>query len=104
MTLPLEVDFCNMPCEPGLEAAAQDELRGLEPAKHLTSCRVRITRLRAESTYPRYDVRIVVLSGAHMASADCGSSWSRYLSGDGPETALHRAFAKIHAQLRAFPA
>jgi hypothetical protein len=110
MTLPLEVNFWNMPPEPSLEAAARDELCSLKPDEPLTSCRVSVRRSKAGSTEPRYDVQVVVLAGPKMLRAGCDSPWSRLLrhavapwsqsvEPDTAAAALHRAFAKIHAQL-----
>ena len=100
MTLPLEVNFWNMPREPGLEAAAEDEVRSLEPGGPLTSCRVSVMRSE-RSQHPHYDVQIVVLAGSRVLCAGCDPTWSRLFRHE-PDTAaaaLHRAFVKIHAQL-----
>jgi len=111
MTLPLEVNFWNMSPEPSLEAAARDELCSLEPDEALTSCRVSVKRSRAGYTEARYHIQVVVLAGPKMLRAGCDSLWSRLLRHpiapwsesvelDAAAGALHRAFAKIHAQLR----
>src|SRR5271166_3941017 len=99
-----------MPPEPSLEAAAQDELCALQPDQPLTSCRVSVRRTQEGSVQPSYDVQVVVLAGPKMLCAGCHSSWSQWLrhavtpwnqrlEPDTAATALHRAFAKIHAQL-----
>ncbi len=87
MTLPLEVNFCNMPREPTLEAAAQEEVRSLESNHCLVSCRVSVTRSKA-----KYDIRIVALTGPSMFCAHCDTPLAA-------TTALHRAFAQIRSKL-----
>jgi hypothetical protein len=110
MTLPLEVNFWNMPPEPSLEAAAEEEVRCLEPEQPLTSCRVSVRRSQVDSSHAAYDVKIVVLAGPTMFCAGYDSPWyrlmrqavapwSRRAVDNTAGTALHRAFAQIHAQL-----
>lgn len=93
MTVPLEVNFWNMPQEPGLEAAAKDEVRSLELDNHLTSCRVSVRRSKDRSSRLSYNIRVAVLSGAKLLSAESDSSH------ESPGSALHRAFAQIHSRL-----
>ena len=111
MTVPVEVNFWNMPREPSLEAAARDELRSLEPDGSITSCRVSVRRSRPNSTEPSYYVQIIVLAGPKMLRASCAPRWfqrlrlavvpwARNAQPDTAESALRRAFAKIRGQLR----
>lgn len=107
MTLPLEVSFWNMPPEPTLVAAVENELHSLEPSNPITSCRVSVTHSPAQSVDPSYHIQIVVLSGSRLLCSRGGSSllkrlcarWSRREKPEAAEPALHRAFARIHAQL-----
>jgi len=110
MTLPLEINFWNMPPEPCIEAAAQNELLSLEPGNSITSCRVKVTRSETGLHHSSYAVQIVVLAGPKMLRFEGDSTWSRILRHAGDlgskkgepdtvETALHRAFTNIHAQL-----
>jgi hypothetical protein len=61
MTLPLQVDFWNMPPDPDIEVAAQNEANSLECENPITSCRVTVTR--GDGCYA---VQIVVLAGSKM--------------------------------------
>jgi hypothetical protein len=83
-----------MPQEPSLEAAAEDEVRSLELDNPLTSCRVSVSRSKHGSHPPSYNIRIAVLSGAKLLSAEYECSH------DPPGMALHRAFAQIHSHLQ----
>lgn len=101
MTVPLEVDFWNMPPDAAIQAAAQNEAHSLETDSPITSCRVRVTP-------NSYAVQIVVLAGSTMLRFEGDSGWSRMLphpratwsnKGDPDAGAiLHRAFAEIHRQ------
>ncbi|MGP0072041.1 MAG: hypothetical protein ACLPWF_08915 [Bryobacteraceae bacterium] len=62
MTVPLEVDFWNMPPDVTIDAAAQNEARSLETDSPITSCRVTVTPWENS-----YAVQIVVLAGSCCA-------------------------------------
>lgn len=61
MTVPLEVDFWNMPPDAMIEAAAQIEAHSLGGDNCITSCRVRVSP--CENSYA---VQIVILAGPTM--------------------------------------
>ena len=85
VTLPLEVNFCNMRPDPRLMEAAQIEVDTLERDNLITSCRVSIVAPETGSRLSADNIRIVVLAGPRMLCAEGDSRWFRCLRHPWPE-------------------